>query len=168
VHDPFTRATGEPDEPDEPEKNVGQNIVCARTSAGYPIANKPVMPKDTAKLENLGIPRRMPRPRFKVGNVYFIFRQCLVVLLQRLEKIVAIHQLPLVSASRGASASAAAKSARLPPECVAHGLRKAALRLAEHGSTSKQIPGHKSLREFERLHPWQSDGCRTNSEHRFC
>ena len=92
MHDPFTRATGEPDEPDEPEKNVGQNIVCARTSAGYPIANKPVMPKDTAKLENLGIPRRMPRPRFKVGNVYFIFRQCLVVLLQRLEKIVAIRQ----------------------------------------------------------------------------
>ena len=40
--------------------------------------------------------------------------------------------------------------------------------LAEHGSASKQIPGHKSLREFERLHPWQSDGCRTNSEHRFC
>jgi ATP-dependent DNA ligase len=33
VHDPFNRATGEPDEPDEPEKNVGQNIVCARTSA---------------------------------------------------------------------------------------------------------------------------------------
>src|SRR5215831_11539989 len=35
----------------------------------------------------------------------------------------------LRSASRGVSASAAAKSAGLPPECVAHGLRKAALRL---------------------------------------
>ena len=53
-------------------KNAGQNIVCARTSAGYPIANKPVMPKDTAKLENLGIPRRMPRPRFKAGDAYMI------------------------------------------------------------------------------------------------
>src|SRR6516225_7732777 len=62
VHDPFTRATGEPDEADEPEKVAGQNIVCARTSAGYPIANKPVMPKDTARLENLRIARRMPAP----------------------------------------------------------------------------------------------------------
>jgi hypothetical protein len=78
VHDPFNRATGEPDEPDEPEKNVGQNIVCARTSAGYPIANKPVMPKKTARLENLRIARRMLRPDFKAGNVYTIFRQHLV------------------------------------------------------------------------------------------
>lgn len=48
----------------------------------------------------------------------------------------------------------AAGAAGLPPECVAHGLRKAALRrLAEHGATSKQIAavsGHKSLREIER------------------
>ena len=48
----------------------------------------------------------------------------------------------------------AAGAAGLPPECVAHGLRKAALRrLAEHGGTSKQIAavsGHKSLREIER------------------
>jgi integrase len=48
----------------------------------------------------------------------------------------------------------AAKAAGLPPECVAHGLRKAALRrLAEHGSTSKQIQavsGHRTLSEVER------------------
>jgi len=48
----------------------------------------------------------------------------------------------------------AAGAAGLPAECVAHGLRKAALRrLAEHGATSKQIAavsGHKSLREIER------------------
>jgi hypothetical protein len=35
---------------------------------------------------------------------------------------------------------AAVKRAGLPPRCVAHGLRKAALRrLAEHGSTTKEI-----------------------------
>jgi integrase len=48
----------------------------------------------------------------------------------------------------------AVKAAGLPPECVAHGLRKAALRrLAEHGSTSKQIQavsGHRTLSEIER------------------
>jgi integrase len=50
--------------------------------------------------------------------------------------------------------SAAAKAAALPSECVAHGLRKAALRrLAEHGATSKEmqaVSGHKSLTEIER------------------
>jgi integrase len=50
--------------------------------------------------------------------------------------------------------SAAAKAAGLPSECVAHGLRKAALRrLAEHGATSKEmqaVSGHKSLTEIER------------------
>ena len=50
--------------------------------------------------------------------------------------------------------SAAVKAAGLLPECVAHGLRKAALRrLAEHGATAKQIQavsGHKSLVEVER------------------
>jgi integrase len=50
--------------------------------------------------------------------------------------------------------SAAVKAAGLPPECVAHGLRKASLRrLAEHGATSKEmqaISGHKSLSEIER------------------
>jgi integrase len=50
--------------------------------------------------------------------------------------------------------AAAAKQAGLPSHCVAHGLRKAALRrLAEHGSTSKQIAavsGHRTLGEIER------------------
>ena len=50
--------------------------------------------------------------------------------------------------------SAAVKTAGLPPRCVAHGLRKAALRrLAEAGSTTKQIAavsGHRSLSEIER------------------
>jgi integrase len=50
--------------------------------------------------------------------------------------------------------SAASKAAGLPVECVAHGLRKAALRrLAEHGATSKEmqaISGHRTLAEIER------------------
>jgi integrase len=45
-------------------------------------------------------------------------------------------------------------AAGLPRRCVPHGLRKAALRrLAEYGSTSKQIAavsGHRSLGEIER------------------
>jgi len=49
---------------------------------------------------------------------------------------------------------AAVKRAGLPARCVAHGLRKAALRrLAEHGSTTKEIAavsGHRSLAEIER------------------
>jgi integrase len=49
---------------------------------------------------------------------------------------------------------AAVQRAGLPPHCVAHGLRKAALRrLAEHGSTTKEIAamsGHRSLAEIER------------------
>lgn len=48
----------------------------------------------------------------------------------------------------------AADKAGLPPECKAHGLRKALLRrLAEGGRTSKEIAamsGHKSLKEIER------------------
>jgi integrase len=48
----------------------------------------------------------------------------------------------------------AAKIAGLPSHCVAHGLRKAALRrLAEDGSTTKEIAamsGHRSLKEIER------------------
>jgi integrase len=47
----------------------------------------------------------------------------------------------------------AAKAAGLPAECVAHGLRKAALRrLAEHGSTTKQlqaVSGHRTLSQIE-------------------
>ena len=50
--------------------------------------------------------------------------------------------------------ASAVKSAGLPARCVAHGLRKAALRrLAEHGSTTKEIAavsGHRSLAEIER------------------
>jgi site-specific recombinase XerD len=46
------------------------------------------------------------------------------------------------------------KVAGLPKDCVAHGLRKAALRrVAEHGSTVKQmqaVSGHRTLREIER------------------
>ena len=49
---------------------------------------------------------------------------------------------------------AANAGAGLPARCVAHGLRKAALRrLAEHGSTTKEIAavsGHRSLSEIER------------------
>jgi integrase len=48
----------------------------------------------------------------------------------------------------------AVKKAGLPPECVAHGLRKAQMRrLAECGATAKEIAsvsGHKTLREVER------------------
>ncbi len=48
----------------------------------------------------------------------------------------------------------AAATAGLPAKCVAHGLRKAALRrLAEHGSTAKQmqaVSGHRTLGEIER------------------
>jgi integrase len=48
----------------------------------------------------------------------------------------------------------AAEAAGLPPECTAHGLRKAMTRrLAEHGATAKEISsvsGHKSLVEIER------------------
>ena len=58
--------------------------------------------------------------------------------MQRLTKFIAI----------------AREAAGLPPRCVAHGLRKAALRrLAEAGSTTKQIAavsGHRSLSEIER------------------
>src|SRR5262252_2416662 len=50
--------------------------------------------------------------------------------------------------------AAATRAAGLPPRCVAHGLRNAALRrLAEAGSTTKQIAavsGHRSLSEIER------------------
>jgi integrase len=48
----------------------------------------------------------------------------------------------------------AVQRAGLPSHCVAHGLRKAALRrLAEHGATTKEIAavsGHRSLSEIER------------------
>jgi integrase len=48
----------------------------------------------------------------------------------------------------------AVQRAGLPTLCVAHGLRKAALRrIAEHGGTTKEIAavsGHRSLHEIER------------------
>jgi integrase len=47
----------------------------------------------------------------------------------------------------------AAQAAGLPAHCKAHGLRKAALRrLAEHGSTTKELAamsGHRSLKELQ-------------------
>lgn len=61
---------------------------------------------------------------------------------------------PLTARSLSEMISAAVAAAGLPAKCVAHGLRKAALRrLAEHGATTRQIgamSGHKSLREIER------------------
>jgi integrase len=61
---------------------------------------------------------------------------------------------PITRRSLTVLISAAVKRAGLSPECVAHGLRKAALRrLAEYGATAKQIQavsGHKSLAEIER------------------
>jgi len=61
---------------------------------------------------------------------------------------------PVIPRTISVLISVAAKAAGLPPECVAHGLRKAALRrLAEHGATSKEmqaVSGHKTLAEIER------------------
>jgi integrase len=56
--------------------------------------------------------------------------------------------------SLSALIGSAVKRAGLPERCVAHGLRKAALRrFAEHGGTTKEIAavsGHRSLHEIER------------------
>lgn len=61
---------------------------------------------------------------------------------------------PLTRAALSHVMRDAIKAAGLPAKCVAHGLRKAAMRrLAEDGKTEKQIAavsGHKSLREVER------------------
>ena len=61
---------------------------------------------------------------------------------------------PITRASLTNLMKRAARLAGLPPQCIPHGLRKAALRrLAEHGSTSKQIQavsGHRTLQEIER------------------
>jgi integrase len=73
--------------------------------------------------------------------------------------VVGMHH--LITDSRGKPLSAltdlieaAVRKAGLPDRCVAHGLRKAALRrLAECGATTKQIAavsGHRSLSEIER------------------
>jgi integrase len=65
-----------------------------------------------------------------------------------------LHGRPLRRATLTRLIGAAAKRAGLPPTCVAHGLRKAALRrLAEYGSTTKEIAavsGHRTLTEIER------------------
>jgi integrase len=64
------------------------------------------------------------------------------------------HGRPIKRATLTRLIGGAAKKAGLPSKCVAHGLRKAALRrLAEHGSTTKEIAavsGHRTLGEIER------------------
>jgi len=54
----------------------------------------------------------------------------------------------------GALMSRAIEQAGLPSRCVAHGLRKAMMRImAESGATAKQmagISGHKTTRELDR------------------
>lgn len=61
---------------------------------------------------------------------------------------------PLKRAALSHLMRSAIKAAELPPRCVSHGLRKAAMRrLAEHDATDKQIAavsGHKTLKEVER------------------
>jgi integrase len=61
---------------------------------------------------------------------------------------------PIKRAALSAVMRTAVKNAGLPPRCVAHGLRKAAMRrLAEDDATEKQIAavsGHKTLKEVER------------------
>ena len=61
---------------------------------------------------------------------------------------------PIKRAALSALMRLAIKQAELPPRCVAHGLRKAAMRrLAEADATEKQIAavsGHKTLKEVER------------------
>ena len=64
------------------------------------------------------------------------------------------HGRPIKRASLSSLMRSAIKAAGLPPRCVSHGLRKAAMRrLAEHDATDKQIAavsGHKTLKEVER------------------
>lgn len=61
---------------------------------------------------------------------------------------------PIKRSTLSALIRGAVKKAKLPPRCVPHGLRKAAMRrLAEGGGTAKQIAsisGHKTLKEVER------------------
>jgi integrase len=61
---------------------------------------------------------------------------------------------PMTTKGLSAMMRDAVKEAGLPAKCVAHGLRKAAMRrLAEGGKTDKQIAavsGHRTLREVER------------------
>jgi integrase len=61
---------------------------------------------------------------------------------------------PISAMALSALVARAVQAAGLPKECVPHGLRKSAMRrLAEHGSTSKEIAsvsGLRSLKEIER------------------
>lgn len=61
---------------------------------------------------------------------------------------------PIKRAALSALMRTAIKAAGLPPRCVSHGLRKAAMRrLAENDATANQIAsvsGHKTLKEVER------------------
>jgi integrase len=73
---------------------------------------------------------------------------------QGLTLIGSPHGRPMTAKALSALVTRAAHSAGLPEECVPHGLRKSAMRrLAEYGSTSKEISsmsGHKTLKEIER------------------
>jgi integrase len=64
------------------------------------------------------------------------------------------HGRPMTAKALSALVTRAAITAGLPKKCVPHGLRKGAMRrLAEYGSTSKEIAamsGHRSLKEIER------------------
>lgn len=64
------------------------------------------------------------------------------------------HGRPMTAKALSAFVTRAANAAGLPKKCVPHGLRKGAMRrLAEYGSTSKEIAamsGHRSLKEIER------------------
>jgi len=83
--------------------------------------------------------------------------------LERAMRAVRSNSLYLISDAKGRPITRqsltrvirlAVRAAGLPPHCVAHGLRKAALRrLAEYGSTTKEISavsGHRTLAEIER------------------
>jgi integrase len=73
---------------------------------------------------------------------------------QGLTLIGSPHGRPMSSKALSAMVTRAALAAGLSKKCVPHGLRKSAMRrLAEHGSTSKEIAsmsGHRSLKEIER------------------
>jgi enterobacteria phage integrase len=74
--------------------------------------------------------------------------------VQGLTLIGSPHGRPMTSMGLSALVTRAARAAGLPNNCVPHGLRKSAMRrLAEYGSTSKEIAsmsGHRTLKEIER------------------
>jgi enterobacteria phage integrase len=73
---------------------------------------------------------------------------------QGLTLIGSPHGRPMSAKALSAMVTRAALAAGLSKKCVPHGLRKSAMRrLAEYGSTSKEIAsmsGHRSLKEIER------------------